>query len=76
MILCWAAFTAILSYMWPKDQRLDTPENASDEKVRKSPILDIKSCSDLNQYAAIVNKLPAYNSIYTYVYIYYIFLQG
>ena len=25
MILCWAAFTAILGCMWPTGRRLDTP---------------------------------------------------
>ena len=25
MILCWAAFTAILGCMWPVDHKLDTP---------------------------------------------------
>lgn len=37
-------------------------QSASGERRRKLPILDTKSCSDLNQYMAIVNKLPAYNA--------------
>ena len=38
MILCWAAFTAILSCMWPVGRRLDTPAQISvlliDQKLK------------------------------------------